>query len=101
MITRNIDIVFENSITNKEAILRHLTVLYGTNAGEQAQDRSFGIDWSALSQPIEVAKAMLSTEIIEKTAKYEPKATITGIDFTADVYGHLNPIVHVEEARNE
>lgn len=101
MLTQNIKILFESGLTNKEAIQRHLSILYGTRAGEQAQDRSFGIDWSFLDQPLEVAKAMLSAEIIEKTAAYEPNVTVTAIDFTADINGNLTPTVHLEEAENE
>lgn len=101
MITQNINILFENELTNKEAILRHLSILYGTRAGEQALDRSFGIDWSFMDQPLEVAKAILSAEIIEKTAAYEPTVTVTAIDFTSDINGNLTPTVHLEEAENE
>ena len=98
MLTNNIKIVFEKNLTNKEAILRQLSILYGTRAGEQALDRSFGLDWSFLDQPHEVAKAMLSAEIITKTNTYVPTVAVSSIDFTADMNGHLSPIVSVEEA---
>ena len=98
MLTNNIKIVFEKNLTNKEAILRQLSVLYGTRAGEQALDRSFGLDWSFLDQPQEVAKAMLSAEIITKTSTYVPSVAVSSIDFTADINGHLTPTVSVEEA---
>ena len=101
MLTNNIEIVFEKNLNNKEAILRQLTILYGTHAGEQALDRSFGLDWSFLGQPIEVAKAMLSAEIISKTNTYVPAVAVSSIDFTADINGNLNPIVRVEEVENE
>ena len=98
MLTNDIKIVFEKNLTNKEAILRQLSILYGTRAGEQALDRSFGLDWSFLDQPHEVAKAMLSAEIITKTNTYVPAVAVSSIDFTADMNGHLTPIVSVEEA---
>ena len=98
MLTNDIKIVFEKNLTNKEAILRQLSILYGTRAGEQALDRSFGLDWSFLDQPHEVAKAMLSAEIITKTNTYVPTVAVSSIDFTADMNGHLTPIVSVEEA---
>lgn len=101
MLTNNIKIVFEKNLTNKEAILRQLSILYGTRAGEQALDRSFGLDWSFLDQPHEVAKAMLSAEIITKTNTYVPSVAVSSIDFTADINGHLTPIVSVEEVENE
>ena len=98
MLTNNIKIVFEKNLTNKEAILRQLSILYGTRAGEQALDRSFGLDWSFLDRPHEVAKAMLSAEIITKTNTYVPTVAVSSIDFTADMNGHLTPVVSVEEA---
>lgn len=101
MITQNIKIDLEGGLTGKEAVQRHLSILYGTRAGEQAQDRNFGIDWSFLDQPLEVAKAMLSAEIIEKTAIYEPTITVAAISFSADTNGNLTPTVRVEEAENE
>ena len=101
MLTNNIKIVFEKNLTNKEAILRQLSVLYGTRAGEQALDRSFGLDWSFLDQPHEVAKALLSAEIITKTNTYVPTVAVSSIDFAADINGHLTPTVSVEEVENE
>ena len=97
MLTNNIKIVFEKNLTNKEAVLRQLSILYGTRAGEQALDRSFGIDWSFLDHPPEVAKAMLSAEIITKTNQYVPAVAVSNIDFTADINGNLTPTVSVEE----
>ncbi len=98
MLTNHIKIVFEKNLTHKEAVLRQLTILYGTRAGEQALDRSFGLDWSFLDQPPEIAKAMLSAEIITKTNTYVPSVAVSSIDFTADINGHLTPTVSVEEA---
>jgi phage baseplate assembly protein W len=97
MLTNNIKIVFEKNLTHKESVLRQLSVLYGTRTGEQALDRNFGIDWSFLDQPIEVAKAMLSAEIITKTNTYVPSVVVSNIDFAADINGHLTPTVSVEE----
>ena len=97
----SIKIVFEKSLTNKESILRQLSVLYGTRKGEQALDRNFGIDWSFLDQPTEIAKAMLSAEIITKTNTYVPSVAISAIDFTADIDGNLTPTVSVEEVEYE
>jgi len=101
MINTKIDIVFENGLDKKEAIRRNLTVLYGTRKGEQALDRNFGIDWSFLDQPMEVAKAMLSAEIITKTNRYIPSISVSSIEFTADANGLLTPTVSVEEVENE
>jgi hypothetical protein len=97
MITSNIKILFEQTLTNREAIHRQLFVLYGTRAGEQALDRDFGLDWSFMDQPIEVAKAMLSAEIITKTNTYIQGVEVSAIEFTADINGNLTPSVSVRE----
>lgn len=101
MIGKHINFIFESSLTNKEAIRRRLAVLYGTRKGEQALDRNFGLDWSFLDQPTEVAKALLSAEVITQTAAYIPEVTVTSIKFTADINGNLVPTVSLEEAENE
>lgn len=101
MIQQKIEIVFESGLSKKEAICRNLSVLYGTRKGEQALDRNFGLDWSCLDKPLEVAKALLSAEIITKTNTYVPAVAVSNIDFTADLLGNLTPIVSVEEATNE
>ncbi len=101
MLINHIKIVFEKNLTHKEVILRQLSVLYGTRTGEQALDRNFGIDWSFLDQPPEVAKAMLSAEIITKTNTYVPSVAVSNIGFTTDINGNLTPTVSVEEVENE
>ena len=101
MITPKINIVFEKNLTKKEAINRQLSILFGTRAGEQALDRNFGLDWSFLDQPTEVAKAMLSAEVITKVNTYVPTVAVSNIDFIADNHGNLTPTVSVEEVENE
>lgn len=101
MINPTIEIAFESSLSRKDAIIRQLKVLYGTRKGEQALDRNFGIDWSFLDQPMEVAKAMLSAEIITQTAKYVPAIAVTLIEFASDLNGNLTPTIRVEEVENE
>ena len=101
MINPTIEIVFESSLTQKESIIRQLKLLYGTRKGEQALDRDFGIDWSFLDQPMEVAKAMLSAEIITQTTHYVPSIAVTAINFTSDLNGNLTPTIRVEEVENE
>lgn len=96
MINTTINILSENNSDKKTAVLRNLAVLLGTRKGEQALDRNFGLDWSCLDQPIEMAKASLSAEIIMQVAKYVPGVFVSSIDFTADAMGHLTPTVRVE-----
>lgn len=98
MINQTIEITAASNLTEKERVMRSLKILLATRAGEQALDRNFGLNWDCLDKPIEVAKAMLASEIIEKVAAYVPTVTVAAVDFTAGADGTLTPIVSVEEA---
>lgn len=63
----------------RESILNGLSILYGTRAGELSMDREFGIDWEYADLPSESAKALLSAEVIAKTAKYEPRVAVISV----------------------
>ena len=56
-----------------QEVYRNLQVLYGTETGEQALDREFGIDINILDNPQEAAKALLTAEFVRKTKQYEPR----------------------------
>lgn len=79
-------------------IYRNLTVLYGTQTGEQALDREFGIDINVVSAPQENAQALLTAEYVRKTHQYEPRARIVRVDWTAGaaVDGNMRPKVVIE-----
>lgn len=80
-----------------EDVRRCLSVLYGSRAGEQALDREFGISWECLDNPPPVAQALLAQEILAKTARYEPRARITNVDYDFDApEGVMIPRVTVE-----
>ena len=58
-----------------QEVYRNLQVLYGTETGEQALDREFGIDINILDNPQEVAKA-------RKTKQYEPRVRVMRVEWT-------------------
>ena len=79
-------------------IYRNLAVLYGTQTGEQALDRNFGIDINIVSTPQENARALLTAEYVRKTHQYEPRARVVRVDWTAGaaVDGNMRPKVVIE-----
>lgn len=81
-----------------QEVLRNLQVLYGTVAGEQALDRDFGIDGSIIDGPQENAQALLVAEYVRKTERYEPRAKVARVEWTADkaADGMMIPKVVVE-----
>lgn len=81
--------------TEVEEILQNVRTILSTIKGSVPLDRDFGVDASYLDRPINVAKAMLSSEIIKAIRNYEPRVTITAVDFTANLDGILKPKIEV------
>lgn len=72
-----------------------LKTLYQTRAGEQILDRDFGISWDMLDQPLIAAAALLQSEIIQKTRRYEPRASVEKVSCTGDYDGNLRAEVKI------
>ena len=70
--------------STKEEVYRNLQVLYGTETGEQALDRDFGIDIDILDNPQETAKALLAAEFVRKTEQYEPRVRVVKVEWTGN-----------------
>ncbi len=83
-----------------EDIKMCLETLLAIRAGSQPLDRELGIDYERIvGYPRDVAKNMLSLEIIEKVERYEPRVEVTSITFTGDAEdGQLVPHVHFVKA---
>ena len=81
--------------TEVEEILQNVRTILSTIKGSVPLDRDFGVDASYLDRPINVAKAMLSSEIIKAIRNYEPRVTITAVDFTVKLDGTLQPKIEV------
>ena len=79
-------------------IFNNLQVLYGTQAGELALDRDFGIDANIIDCPQESAQALLAAEYVRKTRKYEPRARVVRMEWTAASLrdGKITPKVVIE-----
>lgn len=78
-----------------EDVKRCLETLLSVREGSQPLDREFGINFDEIvGYPAEVAKNMLSLEIIEKTERYEPRVQVESIEFDSASDGNLIPRVH-------
>lgn len=78
-----LQISFVNESEQKADVLRCLNTLYSTPVGTVALDREFGLDWTVLDLPLEIAKGRLTIDIIEKTRKYEPRVDVVKVLFSA------------------
>ncbi len=70
--------------STRREVYRNLQVLYGTETGEQALDRDFGIDINILDNPQEAAKALLTAEFVRKTKQYEPRVRVMRVEWNQD-----------------
>lgn len=95
----NIEINF-NPETVEEEILQNLWLLYSSLENDVPLDRELGLNVTYVDRPIETAKALLQSDIYDKTERYEPRASVVNILFSdnAEEYmkGKLKPIVEVE-----
>lgn len=98
--TSNIEIQFEYGGDEAAEIVRCLKMLYSTPAGTVALDREFGLSWDMIDMPIETAKSILTVEIIEKTAKYEPRVSVSKVIYKQNVTGKLITRVVVRYVRD-
>ncbi len=95
--------------TELEEIQQNLIMLYGTAAGTCPGDRSFGLDQSFESYPINVAQNLFALEVIEKTEMYENRVEVLDVDFEHAEDGSLMPKIIIgkrdaddlEETENE
>lgn len=76
-----------------------LETLLSIRAGSQPLDRDLGIDFdSAVGYPLDVAKNMLSLEIMEKVRKYEPRVEVESVEYETSSDGQLKPRIHFVRA---
>lgn len=87
------NIILNGDNARKMEIVVCLRTLLGTIAGELQMDRAFGVDITALDQPLPIAQALLSADLIEKVRTYEPRVQVEQISCTAGVDGRLIPKV--------
>ena len=86
-----------NPATVEEEVMQNLWVLYSSLEFEVPLDMELGLKATYIDRPVEAAKALITADIYEKTEKYEPRAEIVDITFSADYEnGILKPIVEVE-----
>lgn len=78
-----------------EEVLQNLRTILGTMKGEIPLDRNFGISGNVVDMPIHEAQARLTQEIFSAIRRYEPRAVINSITYTADISGRLQPRLEV------
>lgn len=76
-------------------ILQNVRTILATPVYSVPLDRAFGINAEFVDMPLPVAKAQIGQEIVTAIRKYEPRVSVTKIDWEADIDGMLKPKVQV------
>jgi hypothetical protein len=77
-------------------ILQNIRTILTTSKYSVPLDREFGLSTTWLDEPLPVAQAKLSAEIIQQINKYEPRAKVKKISYETDgLNGKLIPKVVV------
>ncbi len=98
MTLTDVEFNVRDDLDEAEDIKRCLRNLILTPAGSVPLVRDFGIDQSFLGQPINVAQNTLAVEIMDKAAKYEPRAVVLEVRLSSNINGQINAevvIAHV------
>lgn len=84
--------------TTVEAVLQNVRVIISTIQGEVPLDRTLGLAGKFLDKPINVARAILVTEVLEALEAREPRAQLVSAEFEVDkdTPGKLIPVVEVQ-----
>ncbi len=68
----------------EENLRRQIRTLLSTRAGSVPVDRDFGISWTFLDEPPEVAESLFYQELLQKMEKYIPDIQIKSVSFDHD-----------------
>lgn len=80
----------------QEEVIQNIKTLLSTMKFTVPLDRNLGIIANALDEPMPVAMAKISSDVIDAISQYEPRAKVTQISFDGDIDGKLIPKVRIE-----
>lgn len=67
--------------TELAEIIQNVQTILATEQGTVPLDREFGLDWSFVDKPLQVAQALMSSQAVQQINKYEPRAKVVSIGF--------------------
>lgn len=87
-----------NVADETRSVLQNVAVILATGKGIVPLYRDFGVERSFLDQPVPVAKVRMVAAIREAVETWEPRARVTGVQFSEEdtEKGVLVPTVEVE-----
>lgn len=94
---KNIDFAPDNEVAE---ILQNVRTILVTLLGQVPLFRDFGTSWEHLDKPLNVARSLMHSAIIDAISEFEPRAEVVSVDYDDNVEdameGVLSPIVTVE-----
>src|SRR5690606_12659927 len=82
--------------TDTDEILPNVATILATTRYSVPYNRYFGVNPDYLDDPIPLAKARATADIIDAIHRYEPRCRVESVSFTGDgAEGILRPIVRI------
>lgn len=79
-----------------EEVLQNIAMIISTPKFSVPLDRDFGLEQRFIDKPIQTARPILISEVLDAIEEYEPRAEVENVDFVlGDRPGALIPIVEV------
>lgn len=82
-------------------ICRCMTNILSIPAGTVPLSRELGISWANLSSIPADIENDVATEIIEKVERYEPRVTVSEVDFEYDDNGNVTANITIERGDDD
>lgn len=88
--------------TPAEEIVQNVRTILTTLKGTVPLNRGFGIDPNLIDEPTAIAKARLTSAVIEAVKRSEPRVKVSAVSYLDELQeGRLVPIVHIDLAGEE
>lgn len=79
-----------------EEVLQNVAMIISTPKFSVPLDRAFGLAQRFIDRPIQTARPVLVSEVLDAIEEYEPRAEVENVDYVlGDRPGALIPIVEV------
>lgn len=91
----------EGDITDLEDIAGNLTNLFSAREGSIPLNRGFGLDWGILSSPTPACESSFTIDVVAKVDQFEPRVSVSEVEYDYDGNGKVVPTVHIEERGDE
>ena len=78
-----------------KSIIQNLFLILGTRRGTVPMYRDFGMPQNFLDRPTAAAEAIMTSEIFEAVAQFEPRCEVLDVRFEYDGTGKVTTILEV------